>query len=156
MKPKEKPRKTGSSLVDALGLGKKKKSEVTPGQTATSNRETGAEVISILRSIDFAHGRLQSMADEDSYRTMSLVRDAAVKALMDAPTIFDKVEGIGETMAYAAKAWKTAVQDGLPNKADCAMKAIATGATRLWSNIPEDKEEERDAILKRREQYIEN
>ena len=34
--------------------------------------------------------------------------------------------------------------------------AIATGATRLWSNIPEDKEEERDAILKRREQYIEN
>ena len=156
MKPKEKPRKTGSSLVDALGLGKKKKSEVTPGQTATSNRETGAEVISILRSIDFAHGRLQSMADEDSYRTMSLVRDAAVKALMDAPTIFDKVEGIGETMAYAAKAWKTAVQDGLPNKADCAMKAIATGATHLWSNIPEDKEEERDAILKRREQYIDN
>ena len=65
MKPKEKPRKTGSSLVDALGLGKKKKSEVTPGQTATSNRETGAEVISILRSIDFAHGRLQSMADEE-------------------------------------------------------------------------------------------
>lgn len=59
-------------------------------------------------------------------------------------------------MAYAAKAWKTAVQDGLPNKADCAMKAIATGATHLWSNIPEDKEEERDAILKRREQYIEN
>ena len=156
MKPKEKPRKTGSSLMDALGLGKKKKSEVTPGQTATSNRETGAEVISILRSIDFAHGRLQSMADEDSYRTMSRVRDAAVKALMDAPTIFDKVEGIGETMAYAAKAWKTAVQDGLPNKADCAMKAIATGATHLWSNIPEDKEEERDAILKRREQYIEN
>ena len=156
MKPKEKPRKTGSSLMDALGLGKKNKSEVTPGQTATSNRETGAEVISILRSIDFAHGRLQSMADEDSYRTMSRVRDAAVKALMDAPTIFDKVEGIGETMAYAAKAWKTAVQDGLPNKADCAMKAIATGATHLWSNIPEDKEEERDAILKRREQYIEN
>lgn len=156
MKPKEKPRKTGSSLVDALGLGKKKKSEVTPGQTATSNRETGAEVISILRSIDFAHGRLQSMADEDSYRTMSRVRDAAVKALMDAPTIFDKVEGIGETMAFAAKAWKTAVQDGLPNKADCAMKAIATGATHLWSNIPEDKEEERDAILKRREQYIDN
>ena len=156
MKPKEKPRKTRSSLVDALGLGKKNKSEVTPGQTATSNRETGAEVISILRSIDFAHGRLQSMADEDSYRTMSRVRDAAVKALMDAPTIFDKVEGIGETMAFAAKAWKTAVQDGSPNKADCAMKAIATGATHLWSNIPEDKEEERDAILKRREQYIEN
>ena len=156
MKPKEKPRKTRSSLVDALGLGKKNKSEVTPGQTATSNRETGAEVISILRSIDFAHGRLQSMADEDSYRTMSLVRDAAVKALMDAPTIFDKVVGIGETMAFAAKAWKTAVQDGSPNKADCAMKAIATGATHLWSNIPEDKEEERDAILKRREQYIEN
>lgn len=52
MKPKEKPRKTGSSLMDALGLGKKDKSEVTPGQTATSNRETGAEVISILRSID--------------------------------------------------------------------------------------------------------
>ena len=77
MKPKEKPRKTGSSLMDALGLGKKDKSEVTPGQTATSNRETGAEVISILRSIDFAHGRLQSMADEDSYRTMSRVRDAS-------------------------------------------------------------------------------
>lgn len=37
MKPKEKPRKTGSSLMDALGLGKKDKSEVTPGQTATSN-----------------------------------------------------------------------------------------------------------------------
>lgn len=156
MKQKEKPRKLGSSFTAPLGLGKKKKSEVTPGQTATSNRETGAEVISILRSIDFAHGRLQSMADEDSYRTMSRVRDAAVKALMDAPTIFDKVEGIGETMAFAAKAWKTAVQDGSPNKADCAMKAIATGATHLWSNIPEDKEEERDAILKRREQYIEN
>ena len=48
MKPKEKPRKTGSSLMDALGLGKKNKSEVTPGQTATSNRETGAEVIIAL------------------------------------------------------------------------------------------------------------
>ena len=155
MKAKEKPRKTGS-FMDSLGLGKKNKSEATPGQTATSNRETGAEVIGILRSIDFAHGRLKSMADEESYLTMVRVRDAAVKALMDAPTIFDKVGGIGETMAYAAKAWKTAVQDGLPNKADCAMKAIATGATHLWSNIPEDKEEERDAILKRREKYIEN
>ena len=155
MKAKEKPRKTGS-FMDSLGLGKKNKSEATPGQTATSNRETGAEVIGILRSIDFAHGRLQSMADEKSYLTMARVRDAAVKALMDAPTIFDKVGGIGETMAYAAKAWKTAVQDGLPNKADCAMKAIATGTTHLWSNIPEDKEEERDAILKRREKYMEN
>ena len=155
MKAKEKPRKTGS-FMDSLGLGKKNKSEATPGQTATSNRETGAEVIGILRSIDFAHGRLKSMADEESYLTMVRVRDAAVKALMDAPTIFDKVGGIGETMAYAAKAWKTAVQDGLPNKADCAMKAIATGTTHLWSNIPEDKEEERDAILKRREKYIEN
>lgn len=155
MKAKEKPRKTGS-FMDSLGLGKKNKSEATPGQTATSNRETGAEVIGILRSIDFAHGRLKSMADEESYLTMVRVRDAAVKALMDAPTIFDKVGDIGETMAYAAKAWKTAVQDGLPNKADCAMKAIATGTTHLWSNIPEDKEEERDAILKRREKYIEN
>ena len=156
MSHERKPRKTGSSFMGFLGLGKKNKSEATPGQTATSNRETGAEVIGILRSIDFAHGRLKSMADEESYLTMVRVRDAAVKALMDAPPIFDKVGSIGETMAYAAKAWKTAVQEGLPNKADCAMKAIATGTTHLWSNIPEDKEEERDAILKRREKYIEN
>ena len=116
MKPKEKPRKTGSSLVDALGLGKKKKSEVTPGQTATSNRETGAEVISILRSIDFAHGRLQSMADEDSYRTMSLVRDAAVKALMDAPTIFDKVEGIGRPWHMQPRRGKRPFRTGCPTR----------------------------------------
>ena len=156
MSHERKPRKTGSSFMGFLGLGKENKSETTPGQTAASNRETGAEVIGILRSIDFAHGRLESMADEESYLTMVRVRDAAVKALMDAPTIFDKVGSIGETMAYAAKAWETAVQDGLPNKADCAMKAIATGVTHLWSNIPEDKEEERDAILKRREKYMEN
>ena len=156
MSHERKPRKTGSSFMGFLGLGKKNKSEATPGQTVTSNRKTGAELIGILCSIDFALGRLRSMADEESYLTMVRVRDAAVKALMDAPTIFDKVGDIGETMAYAAKAWKTAVQDGLPNKADCAMKAIATGTTHLWSNIPEDKEEERDAILKRREKYIEN
>ena len=156
MSHERKPRETGSSFMDSLGLGKENKSETTPGQTAASNRETGAEVIGILRSIDFAHGRLKDMADEESYLTMVRVRDAAVKALMDVPPIFDKVGSIGETMAYAAKAWKTAVQDGLPNKADCAMKAIATGTTHLWSNIPEDKEEERDAILKRREKYIEN
>lgn len=47
---------------------------------------------------------------------MSLVRDAAVKALMDAPTIFDKVEGIGETMAYAAKAWKRPFRTGCPTR----------------------------------------
>lgn len=156
MSHERKPRKTGSSFMGFLGLGKKNKSEATPGQTVTSNRKTGAELIGILCSIDFALGRLRSMADEESYLTMVRVRDAAVKALMDAPPIFDKVGSIGETMAYAAKAWKTAVQDGLPNKADCAMKAIATGTTHLWSNIPEDKEEERDAILKRREKYIEN
>ena len=156
MSHERKPRKTGSSFMGFLGLGKKNKSEATPGQTVTSNRKTGAELIGILCSIDFALGRLRSMADEESYLTMVRVRDAAVKALMDAPPIFDKVGSIGETMAYAAKAWKTAVQDGLPNKADCAMKAIATGTTHLWSNIPEDKEEERDAILKRREKYLEN
>lgn len=106
MKPKEKPRKNRQFPCGRPGPGQKEKIGGHPRADGHQQPRDRSRGLSILRSIDFAHGRLQSMADEDSYRTMSLVRDAAVKALMDAPTIFDKVEGIGETMAYAAKAWK--------------------------------------------------
>lgn len=101
---------------------------------------------------------MATLAQEESCKTSERVK-AGQKISRDNGVLYGNgnilgYDRVGDT--YAAKAWKTAVQDGLPNKADCAMKAIATGATRLWSNIPEDKEEERDAILKRREQYIEN
>ena len=56
--PKRKQNRNKSeTIVDkAVGLVKKP-SGPTPGQIATQNRDISAEIISVLRSIDFAHGR---------------------------------------------------------------------------------------------------
>ena len=159
MKPKNKPQssKTKETVKDkAAKIFGKTKTEATPGQIATQNRDISAEIISVLHSIDFAHGRLRDLVDEEEYRTMIKVRDTAMRMLQESPTIFDEVAQIGSDMCYAAKAWKEAVEDGLPNKARYAKQAVASGASTFWSNIPEDKEEERAAILKKREEYFSN
>ena len=155
--PKRKQNRNKSeTIVDkAVGLVKKP-SGPTPGQIATQNRDISAEIISVLRSIDFAHGRLKDLIDEEEYRTMIRTRDVAMRMLQESPTIFDEVAQIGAVMSYAAKAWKEAVKIGMPSKARYAKQAVASGASTFWSNIPEDKEEERAAILKKREEYFSN
>ena len=159
MKPKNKPQSSEpkESVADtAAKIFGKKMPEPTPGQIATQNRDISAEIISVLRSIDFAHGRLRDLVDEEEYRTMIRTRDVAMKMLQESPTIFDEVAQIGSDMCYAAKAWKEAVKDGLPSKARYAKQAVASGAFTFWSNIPEDKEAERAAVLKNREEYFAN
>ena len=155
--PKRKQNRNKSeTIVDkAVGLVKKP-SGPTPGQIATQNRDISAEIISVLRSIDFAHGRLRDLVDEEEYRTMIKVRDVAARMLGESPTIFDEVAQIGSDMCYAAKSWKEAVKDGLPSKARYAKQAVASGASTFWSSIPEDKEAERAAVLKNREEYFAN
>ena len=159
MKPKNKPQssKSKESVADkAAKIFGKTKTEATPGQIATQNRDISAEIISVLRSIDFAHGRLKDLVNEEEYRTMIKVRDTAMRMLQESPTIFDEVAQIGAEMCYAAKAWKEAVKDGMPGKARYAKQAVASGASTFWSNIPEDKEDERAAVLKNREEYFAN
>ena len=159
MKPKNKPQssKSKESVADkAAKFFGKTKTEPTPGQIATQNRDISAEIISVLRSIDFAHGRLKDLVNEEEYRTMIKVRDTAMRMLQESPTIFDEVAQIGAEMCYAAKAWKEAVKDGMPGKARYAKQAVASGASTFWSNIPEDKEDERAAVLKNREEYFAN
>ena len=159
MKPKNKPQssKSKESVADkAAKFFGKTKTEPTPGQIATQNRDISAEIISVLRSIDFAHGRLKNLIDEEEYRMMIRVRDVAMKMLQESPTIFDEVAQIGAEMSYAAKSWKEAVKIGMPNKAMHAKQAVASGASFFWSNIPEDKEAERAAVLKNREEYFAN
>ena len=157
--PKNKPQssKSKESVADkAAKFFGKTKTEATPGQIATQNRDISAEIISVLRSIDFAHGRLKNLVNEEEYRTMIRVRDTAMRMLQESPTIFDEVAQIGAEMCYAAKAWKEAVKEGLPSKARYAKQAVASGASTFWSNIPEDKEDERAAVLKNREEYFAN
>ena len=157
--PKNKPQssKSKESVADkAAKIFGKTKTEATPGQIATQNRDISAEIISVLRSIDFAHGRLKDLVNEEEYRTMIRVRDTAMRMLQESPTIFDEVAQIGAEMCYAAKAWKEAVKEGLPGKARYAKQAVASGASTFWSNIPEDKEDERAAVLKNREEYFAN
>lgn len=159
MKPKNKPQSSEpkESVADtAAKIFGKKMPEPTPGQIATQNRDISAEIISVLRSIDFAHGRLKNLVNEEEYRTMIRVRDTAMRMLQESPTIFDEVAQIGAEMCYAAKAWKEAVKEGLPGKARYAKQAVASGASTFWSNIPEDKEDERAAVLKNREEYFAN
>ena len=159
MKPKNKPQssKAKESVKDkAAKIFGKKMPEPTPGQIATQNRDISAEIIDVLHSIDFDHGRLKDLVDEEEYRTMIKVRDVAARMLGESPTIFDEVAQIGAEMCYAAKAWREAVEDGMLSKARYAKLAVASGASTFWSNIPEDKEEERAAILKKREEYFSN
>ena len=84
--PKRKQNRNKSeTIVDkAVGLVKKP-SGPTPGQIATQNRDISAEIISVLRSIDFAHGRLRDLVDEEEYRTMIRTRDVAMKMLQESP-----------------------------------------------------------------------
>ena len=159
MKPKNKPQssKSKESVADkAAKIFGKKMPEPTPGQIATQNRDISAEIIDVLHSIDFDHGRLKDLVDEEEYRTMIRVRDTAMRMLQESPTIFDEVAQIGAEMCYAAKAWKEAVKEGLPSKARYAKQAVASGASTFWSSIPEDKEDERAAVLKNREEYFAN
>ena len=159
MKPKNKPQSSEpkESVADtAAKIFGKKMPEPTPGQIATQNRDISAEIIDVLHSIDFDHGRLKDLVDEEEYRTMIKVRDVAARMLGESPGIFDEVAQIGAEMCYAAKAWKEAVEDGMPSKARYAKQAVASGASTFWSNIPEDKEDERAAVLKNREEYFAN
>lgn len=157
MKPKNKPQsgEPKESVADtAAKIFGKKMSEPTPGQIATQNRDISAEIIDVLHSIDFDHGRLKDLVDEEEYRMMIRVRDAAARMLGDSPGIFDEVTQIGSDTCYAARAWREAVKDGMPNKAMHAKRAVASGAAFFWSDIPEDKEAERSVILKNREEYF--
>ncbi len=159
MKPKNKPQSSEpkESVADtAAKIFGKKMPEPTPGQIATQNRDISAEIIDVLHSIDFDHGRLKDLVDEEEYRTMIKVRDVAARMLGESPGIFDEVAQIGAEMCYAAKAWKEAVEDGMPSKARYAKQAVASGASTFWSSIPEDKEDERAAVLKNREEYFAN
>ena len=159
MKPKNKPQSSEpkESVADtAAKIFGKKMPEPTPGQIATPNRDISAEIIDVLRSIDFDHGRLKELVDEEEYRTMIKVRDVAVRMLGENPGIFDEVAQIGLDVCYVAKAWKEAVEDGMPSKARYAKRAVACGASTFWSSIPEDKEDERAAVLKNREEYFAN
>ena len=159
MKPKNKPQSSEpkESVADtAAKIFGKKMPEPTPGQIATQNRDISAEIIDVLRSIDFDHGRLKDLVDEEEYRTMIKVRDVAARMLGESPGIFDEVARIGLDMWYAAKAWREAVEDGMPSKARYAKLAVASGASTFWSSIPEDKEDERAAVLKNREEYFAN
>ena len=159
MKPKNKPQSSEpkESVADtAAKIFGKKMPEPTPGQIATQNRDISAEIIDVLRSIDFDHGRLKELVDEEEYRTMIKVRDVAVRMLGENPGIFDEVAQIGLDVCYVAKAWKEAVEDGMPSKARYAKRAVACGASTFWSSIPEDKEDERAAVLKNREEYFAN
>ena len=87
---------------------------------------------------------------------MIKVRDVAARMLGESPGIFDEVAQIGLDMWYAARAWKEAVEDGMPSKARYAKQAVACGVAFFRSNIPEDKEAERAAVLKNREEYFAN
>ena len=159
MKPKNKPQSSEpkESVADtAAKIFGKKMPEPTPGQIATQNRDISAEIIDVLRSIDFDHGRLKDLVDEEEYRTMIKVRDVAVRMLGENPGIFDEVAQIGLDVCYVAKAWKEAVEDGMPSKARYAKRAVACGVAFFWSNIPEDKEAERAAVLKNRDEYFAN
>ena len=159
MKPKNKPQSSEpkESVADtAAKIFGKKMPEPTPGQIATQNRDISAEIIDVLRSIDFDHGRLKELVDEEEYRTMIRVRDVAARMLGENPGIFDEVAQIGLDVCYVAKAWKEAVEDGMPSKARYAKRAVACGASTFWSSIPEDKEDERAAVLKNREEYFAN
>ena len=159
MKPKNTPQSSEpkESVADtAAKIFGKKMPEPTPGQIATQNRDISAEIIDVLRSIDFDHGRLKELVDEEEYRTMIKVRDVAVRMLGENPGIFDEVAQIGLDVCYVAKAWKEAVEDGMPSKARYAKRAVACGASTFWSSIPEDKEDERAAVLKNREEYFAN
>ena len=159
MKPKNKPQSSEpkESVADtAAKIFGKKMPEPTPGQIATQNRDISAEIIDVLHSIDFDHGRLKDLVDEEEYRTMIKVRDVAARMLGESPGIFDEVARIGLDMWYAARAWREAVENGMLSKARYAKLAVASGASTFWSSIPEDKEEERAAVLKNREEYFAN
>ena len=56
---------------------------------------------------------------------MIKVRDVAVRMLGENPGIFDEVAQIGLDVCYVAKAWKEAVEDGMPSKARYAKRAVA-------------------------------
>lgn len=155
MKPKEKRHKSApAAAMEKLGLLGKKQKEPTPGQIATQNRDIGADIIGTLRSIDFASGRLKDVTDEGDPKMLSSVRNKLVNQLKEMPTIFDDMKDVGNVLLYSAKAWKAAVQDGYPNKAYWARSALTVGVGYLWGNVPEDKEEQRDAILKSRIAYM--
>ena len=157
MKPKEKRHKSVTETAkEAFGLGKKKDKEPSPGQVATQNRDIGADIISTLRSIDFASGRLKNVTEDGDPETLSMIRNRLVNLLKETPTIFDDMTEVGRILLYSAKAWKAAVEDGYPNKAFWARSALTVGVGYLWGNVPEDKEELRDAILKSRIAYMED
>ncbi|MCD8340576.1 MAG: hypothetical protein LUC87_00270 [Clostridiales bacterium] len=139
----------------AVGLAPQK--EESPAAVMSENRSKGEEIVSTLRSIQFAQGQLPDTKSNENQPCgdMEMTRNAILKKIDNAPTIFDQIEGIDRVLLYAARAWKTAVEDGSPNKAEWAMNALSAGVLFLRDNIPEDQEDRKEQILAARVKYME-
>ncbi len=139
----------------AVGLAPQK--EESPAAVMSENRSKGEEIVSTLRSIQFAQGQLPDTKSSENQPCgdMEMTRNAILKKIDNAPTIFDQIEGIDRVLLYAARAWKTAVEDGSPNKVEWAMNALSAGVLFLRDNIPEDQEDRKEQILAARVKYME-
>ncbi len=139
----------------AVGLAPQK--EESPAAVMSENRSRGEEIVSTLRSIQFSQGQLPDTKSDEKQPCgdMEMTRNAILKKIDNAPTIFDQIEGIDRVLLYAARAWRTAVEDGSPNKAEWAMNALSAGVLFLRDNVPEDQEDRKEQILAARVKYME-
>ena len=90
MKPKRKD--PNSRTIDPL-------KKFSAWQVRDADRDISAEIIDVLRSIDFDHGRLKDLVDEEEYRTMIKVRDVAARMLGVSPA--------GNTSVVAPNAFRS-------------------------------------------------
>lgn len=130
--------------------------EISPGKVAEKNRSTGEKIIASLSAVDFYTMKDKNLADPEQIDNMRMSVKALIVKLQNAPTIFDDVSELDTILLKAADTLKTAAEFGYVNQAEWCINAISSGLLLLRDNVPPQRQDAREEIIKKRVEYMKN
>lgn len=116
----------------------------------SENRARGNALKETLNAIPFHKNRIQNPADPEFLGTMKTMRDSLVKTLDGTDPLSQDISEIDKQLTYAANAWSSAVTQGYYGKAKWSIAALSRGVKNYRTNVPADKEDQIEAVLKKR------
>lgn len=146
----------GSAKQGVKNLLYGREPEVSPGKLADDNRATGEEIIASLRSVDFSKLKKEEGMTEERLTDMRNSVKALILKIEQAPTIFDDISKLDDILLKAADTLKTAAEYGYVDQAEWCINAISTGLLLLRDNVPPQRQDAREDIIKKRVHYMEN
>ncbi len=114
------------------------------------NRKRGEKIKDTLNAIPFHKNRICNEEDPDFHQKMKTMRDILVETLEKTDPLGQDISAIDKQLQFAADAWYSAVTEGYYGKAKWSIAALSRGVKNYRINVPNDKAEQLEAVLKNR------